>query len=93
MKKGDILLIKPGTCVPVDGVVVKGSSSVDESMLSGESVPSIKQESSKVYTGSMNQEGSLEIVAEKFGEETALGKNDCSCGRSCKLKSSSAEDG
>ncbi|MCH9630092.1 MAG: putative copper-importing P-type ATPase A [Chlamydiia bacterium] len=74
VKKGDILLIKPGSSVPVDGLVVSGSSQIDESMLTGESVPVLKEKDTKVFSGSVNGNGSIEIVADKLGSETSLGR-------------------
>lgn len=69
---GDVLLVKPGHKIPVDGYIKKGKSYIDESMLSGEPVPLQKQSNDEVYTGTINQKGSLEIVAEKTGAETLL---------------------
>jgi Cu+-exporting ATPase len=63
VQKGDIVLIKPGEKVPVDGIVSSGHSSVDESMLTGESIPVEKSVGSKVYGGTLNTLGSLEIEA------------------------------
>lgn len=72
LKKGNVLLIKPGERVPVDGVVKKGVSSVDESMLTGESIPNDKREGDKVTGGSVNGEGTLTISVEKIGKESYL---------------------
>lgn len=72
LQKGNVLLIKPGERVPVDGVVKKGVSSVDESMLTGESIPIDKQAGDKVTGGSVNGEGSLTISVEKIGKESYL---------------------
>jgi Cu2+-exporting ATPase len=69
---GDIIWVKPGEKIAVDGVVTEGVSYVDESMLSGEPVPVLKQESAKVYAGTINQKGSLHFKAEKVGAETLL---------------------
>ncbi len=70
--KGDILLVKPGERIAVDGLVIAGSSYVDESMLSGESLPVLKQENEKVFAGTINQKGSFRFLAEKVGAETML---------------------
>ncbi|MCF8219002.1 MAG: heavy metal translocating P-type ATPase [Bacteroidales bacterium] len=72
VKQGDHLLIRPGNKIPVDGKVVSGSSYVDESMLTGEPVPARRKENDYVYTGTVNQNGSMTIEAEKTGEETVL---------------------
>ncbi|SUJ01114.1 Cation-transporting ATPase PacS [Sphingobacterium spiritivorum] len=69
---GDILLVKPGEQVAVDGLVISGQSYVDESMLSGEPVPVSKQENEPVFAGTINQKGSFQFKAEKVGSETML---------------------
>ncbi len=69
----DILLLKPGSRIPADGTVISGYSSVDESMLTGESLPVEKGEGSSVYAGAINQSGSLQVKIERIGEDTALG--------------------
>lgn len=69
---GDIVLVKPGTKVPVDGEVVEGSSSVDESMLTGESIPVEKKPGDTVIGATMNKNGILRIKANKVGRDTAL---------------------
>jgi Cu2+-exporting ATPase len=69
---GDIILVKPGEQIAVDGMVTKGNSYVDESMLSGEPVPLLKKENEKVYAGTINQKGSFQFRAEKVGSETML---------------------
>ncbi len=69
---GNNLLVKPGEKIPVDGVVVSGSSFVDESMISGEPVPVAKEKESKVFTGTINQKGSFVLMAQKVGKETVL---------------------
>jgi P-type Cu+ transporter len=69
---GDILRIRPGDCIPVDGVVVSGHSSVDESMLSGESIPLEKTEGMNVSSGTINKNGVLTIIAKKVGNDTVL---------------------
>ncbi len=72
VEAGDLLLVKPGEKIPVDGVVIAGLSYVDESMLSGEPVPVEKQRGDKVLAGTLNQKGVLEFRAEKVGAETLL---------------------
>ncbi len=72
VKIGDILVIKPGEKIPTDGLVVSGSSSVDESMISGESLPVDKIKGSKVIGATINQDGILHIKVEKVGKDTFL---------------------
>src|SRR3990167_4540588 len=72
VKAGDIVVVRPGEKIPVDGTVLKGLSSVDESMLTGESIPVEKKEDDRVFGATMNGTGSLEFRAEKVGSETAL---------------------
>jgi Cu2+-exporting ATPase len=69
---GDIVWVKPGEKIAVDGVVTEGMSCVDESMLSGEPLPVPKQEGAKVYAGTINQRGSFRFRAGKVGDETLL---------------------
>ncbi|WP_172914803.1 heavy metal translocating P-type ATPase [Capnocytophaga canis] len=69
---GDIILVKPGEKIAVDGIVIQGNSFVDESMLSGEPVPVQKKEGEKVYAGTINQKGSFQFQAVKVGKETLL---------------------
>ncbi len=70
--EGDELIIKPGEKIAVDGIVTQGSSSIDESMISGEPVPVWKEPNSKVFAGTINQKGSFRIRAEKVGKQTML---------------------
>lgn len=72
--EGDRLLVKSGDKIPVDGSVKAGSSSVDESMVTGEPVPVLKQEDDEVKAGTINLDGVLEVRAEKIGAETLLGR-------------------
>jgi Cu2+-exporting ATPase len=74
VKKGFILLVKPGEKIPVDGTVTTGKSYVDESMISGEPVPVAKEKGNKVFAGTINQKGSFRFTAEKLGSETVLGQ-------------------
>ena len=72
VKAGNILLVKPGEKIAVDGMVTSGNSYVDESMLSGEPVPVLKQDGEKVFAGTINQKGSFQFKAVKVGKETML---------------------
>lgn len=72
IKVGDLLLVKPGEKMPLDGKIVKGKSQVDESMLTGESVPVEKSVGDEVIGGSINREGSLTIEVEKLMNESYL---------------------
>lgn len=69
---GDVILVKPGEKIAVDGMVISGNSYVDESMLSGEPVPVLKKEKEKVFAGTINQKGSFRFRAVKVGKETML---------------------
>ena len=72
LAKDDIFILKSGDRVPADGVIVEGRSSIDESVLTGESVPCDKKEGDKVSAATINKEGYLKCRAEKVGSETAL---------------------
>ena len=74
IRPGDIILVKPGERIAVDGIVTEGSSYVDESMLSGEPVAVAKQKNAKVFAGTINQKGSFRFSAEKVGTDTLLAK-------------------
>lgn len=74
VKTDDIVLVRPGEKIPVDGFVVNGSSSVDESIMTGEAIPLDKISGDFVYGGTLNQNGVLEICAAKVGEDSTLGK-------------------
>src|SRR5690606_24253409 len=69
---GDIILVKPGDKIAVDGIVISGSSYVDESMLSGEPIPILKKKNAKVFAGTINLKGSFRFKAAKVGKETML---------------------
>ncbi|HUN03364.1 MAG TPA: HAD-IC family P-type ATPase, partial [Niabella sp.] len=68
----DIVILKPGDKVPVDGEITEGETSIDESLVTGESVPVLKKQGDKVIGGSINQSGSVRFKATKIGEDTAL---------------------
>lgn len=74
LQVGDIIIVKPGQSLPADGSIVEGSSSIDESALTGESIPVEKTVGSRVMTASINKTGSFKFRAEKVGGETALAK-------------------
>lgn len=69
---GDILLVRPGDKIPVDGEVIGGHSYVDESMINGEPIPKAKRDGEEVFAGTINQDGVLHIKAKKIGSETVL---------------------
>ena len=68
----DIILVKPGEKIPVDGVVISGQTSIDESMLTGESMPVEKTTGAAVYAASINKNGSIQFRATKIGKDTVL---------------------
>ncbi len=72
LQKGDYLLVKPGERIPADGIVTDGISSVDESMLTGESRPIAKEKGNEVIGGSINNDGSLTVKITKTGAESAI---------------------
>jgi len=72
VRVGDVVLVKPGETIPVDGVVIEGKSSVDESMLTGESLPVEKKQGDAVIGATLNKLGALKFEATKVGKETAL---------------------
>ncbi len=72
VKIGDILILKPGDKVPVDGEVVEDETSIDESLVTGESLPVVKSPGDQVIGGSINQSGSIKFMATKVGSDTAL---------------------
>lgn len=71
---GDVVLVKPGSRVPVDGVVVNGNSFVDQATITGESLPVEKLPGSTVFAGTINQSGVIEVRTEGIGKDTAFGK-------------------
>ncbi|MGL5427428.1 MAG: copper-translocating P-type ATPase, partial [Cetobacterium sp.] len=72
LKVGDIVIIKPGDKIPVDGILIEGTTSIDESMLTGESIPVQKILNSPIIGGSINKNGSIKYKATKVGKDTAL---------------------
>lgn len=69
---GDILVARPGESIAVDGTVTDGETFIDESMLTGESIPALKTSGAKVFAGTVNQKGSIEYKADKIGSQTML---------------------
>ncbi|MGO2498380.1 MAG: copper-translocating P-type ATPase [Vibrio litoralis] len=74
IQTGMVVRVKPGERLPIDGVVVDGSSYLDEAMLTGEPIAALKQKDDKVFTGTINQDGSLLIKATMVGEQTTLAR-------------------
>lgn len=72
LKVGDLVLIRPGSSIPVDGVIVDGSSAIDEAAITGESKPVSKTTNDEVIAGTGNQDGSLTVKVTKIGQDTAL---------------------
>ena len=70
----DWLLIRPGERIPVDGIIVDGESAVDESMLTGESMPVMKRKDDKIFGGTLNKNGALTMQAQKIGRDTMLAR-------------------
>ncbi|MGA8593557.1 MAG: cation-translocating P-type ATPase [Bryobacteraceae bacterium] len=74
LRPGDRVLIRPGGRIPVDGHVVSGSSSVEEAAITGESLPQDKIAGSRVFAGTLNQTGALEVAVENLGRDTTFGR-------------------
>jgi len=72
LQRGDVLLVRPGEKVPTDGTVLTGATSIDESMLTGESLPVSKKEGSKIIGGTININGAFQMKVDEVGEDTAL---------------------
>lgn len=69
---GDVLIVRPGEKIPVDGVISEGAAAIDESMLTGESMPADKKEGDKVFAATINKNGLIKFKAEKVGRDTAF---------------------
>jgi Cu+-exporting ATPase len=74
VKKGDRLRVKPGESIPVDGIIIQGSSAINESMMTGESIPKEKGKGEPVIGGSLNTTGSFDMEAQEIGEKTLLSR-------------------
>jgi Cu+-exporting ATPase len=74
VRPGDLILVKPGSKIPVDGLVLDGRTAIDESMLTGESLPVDKAPGGRVYAATMNTTGTITFKAEKIGADTALAR-------------------
>jgi heavy metal translocating P-type ATPase len=74
LRAGDRVLIRPGTRIPVDGHVVSGNSSVEEAAITGEALPQDKLAGSRVFAGTLNQTGAIEVAVESLGRDTTFGK-------------------
>ena len=85
---GDLLTVRPGERVPVDGVIVRGKTEIDQSALTGESWPVSRQEGEQVHAGTLNQLGGIVIQAEKIGGETTFGQIVQLVGEAIQKKSS-----
>ncbi len=72
MQLGDVFAVRPGDSIPVDGVIIEGSSAVDESALTGESIPVDKTEGDRVSAATINQAGYIRCRATRIGEDTTL---------------------
>ncbi|WP_432664533.1 cation-translocating P-type ATPase [Wukongibacter baidiensis] len=73
-EEGDLVLVKPGERIPVDGVIISGQAAINESSITGESMPVDKTIGDQVFVGTFNENGVLEIETEKIGSDTVLGK-------------------
>ncbi|MBI5000509.1 MAG: cation-translocating P-type ATPase [Euryarchaeota archaeon] len=74
VKRGDVVIVRPGEAIPVDGVIVRGSTSVNQAVMTGESVPVDRNEGDGVYQGTLNQQGAVEIRATSVGDDSSLRK-------------------
>ena len=74
VKRGDVVVVKPGGRIPVDGVVIAGSSTVDQAAITGESLPVSKLGGASVFAGTINQTGTLDVRTERLGRDTTFGK-------------------
>ena len=76
---GDVVIVRPGGRIAVDGVVIAGASSVNQAPITGESMPVEKFKGSEVFGGTLNETGRLEIKTTKAGNDTTLVQNSSSC--------------
>lgn len=74
IREGDHLRVKPGAKIPVDGKIIAGSSNIDESMLTGEPLPVARKEGDRIAAGTLNTQGSFDMVAERVGSDTLLAR-------------------
>jgi heavy metal translocating P-type ATPase len=74
LRVGDVVVVKPGARVPVDGTVLRGRSAMDQSAITGESLPVDKVPGAPVFAGTMNREGSLDVRTERLGRDTTFGR-------------------
>jgi heavy metal translocating P-type ATPase len=74
IRAGDLVLIRPGSRIPVDGCVMSGASTVEEAAITGESLPTDKLPGSRVFAGTLNQAGALEVSVESLGRDTTFGR-------------------
>jgi len=74
IRPGDVVLVRPGSRVPVDGIVIGGHSFIDQSAITGESMPAEKSEGKEVFAGTINQSGALQVRVERLGRDTSFGK-------------------
>ena len=72
IKEGDILIVRPGESIPTDGIIVEGSSTLDESAITGESIPVDKSKGYEIIGATINKTGLLKIKAKKIGQDTVL---------------------
>ncbi|HAU1025092.1 heavy metal translocating P-type ATPase [Legionella taurinensis] len=74
IKAGDTVIVKPGSRIPIDGIVIRGMTFVDQSAITGESMPVEKIAGSEVYAGSINQSGAIDVKTQRIGKDTAFGR-------------------
>lgn len=92
IKKGDIVIAKPGEKIAVDGTIIEGTTHIDESFITGESVPVKKEQGQQVIAGSINYEGTIKYEAEKIGRESTVSEIVRLVARSHKYKSSNCKN-
>ncbi|MBO4242135.1 MAG: cation-translocating P-type ATPase, partial [Clostridiales bacterium] len=74
IRKGDIFVVRPGEKIPVDGIIIEGTTAIDESALTGESIPNDKKEKDEVYTATINKAGFIKCEATRVGKDTTLAR-------------------